>query len=308
MAAAPRAWAQVLDHDLKVSGVWAEPDPLSCPSRVCAKILAKGYDDDAVESGQVEISFQYQHVGSPKWVAIGAILVTWDEWENGLAQNQFWPSEYYSDGNGNCVEFEPAPGSYRFRATVAYLSTAGFTDGDPSNNRREGASVYSTGLSCFRLEPPSVGCGLLGKDRRGWRVWCGDRPRIPPELICQKIPDLCEPIGCDLFPEFCGAFRIDLCKFDPLCGDPGLVEVLFDASDNGLDVLVADRSGDIVARMETLRRPITVEGVTFGQRLRFHRSPGESYSLTVRPGKETGRNRTLPFPLLVRFAESGKKR
>lgn len=285
-------WAQ--GHDLVVRGVWADPSPLVCGSKVCARILAVGQMDYQFLSGQVRIRFYYRQVGGQTWNRIGEIRVVWEPWENGLVEGNFWPTES-GTSNNNCITFSPpALGDYQFRAEIV-LPTGIVDDniGDNTSAWLGDSPLYQAGERCIEVSR----CDFI-PIASGWIASCPPKDRFIPRHFCQRYPELCEWDICKQFPQFCGP--IDPCKLFPPCPWKGPIEVLFDDRINRLNFAVINGVGSIVAQAEKLRRPIREGNTTYTQRLQYVASPDEKYSFVFWPSKETKLDTSLPLPVLVR--------
>jgi hypothetical protein len=280
------------EYDIVVRGVWAKPVPLTCSSSVCVRLLSVGDDDYKLQSGQCSVHFDYRS-GEGDWISLGDVPVIWEAWEDGLVQNHFWPEDNVQSSTKNCLPLSPkSAGDYRFRAEV---KCQGIADASPADNVLESIS-YSSAESCGLVVVPP--CRVLSDGSR-FNVICGEWPPPDPCRIHPDIPGVCgRPMYCDLAPELCGP--IPFCKFSPMCGDPGPLEVLFDTRVNHLDVSIINRAGRVVEKTERLTTPITVGGGAYDQRIRFTVVAGESYGVTLMPGKGTKPNIALPFLILVR--------
>jgi len=286
------------DHDLIVRGVELirRRYPLACPSKVCALLLAMGERDYELQSGQVTISFYHQCDRGP-WIDIGEIPVTWGALEPGLAKYQSWPQG--GGQNGNCIEFTPcSAGNCRFRAEVVHPT--GIQDANPSDNTGESA-VYSIAETCSLLKcsgPCVLEVRKISEFGQGVHsLWCS--ALWPPPNLCEQYPPLCEfPNVCELFPGLCPT--ADICKFIQ-CPFPssGQIEVLFDNRVNGMNAAIVNSAGRILARGETLSRPIRERDIAYNQRLVFQVSPDQTYYLAFWPSKETKLGASLPFPMRV---------
>jgi len=290
------------DHDVVTFGTWATPQPLTCESRVCARLYSAGQDNYQIQSGQCSIHFSYQWNGGA-WTPVGDLPVVWDPWGDGLAWGEFWPSDASEEGSNNCVEFSaPKAGDYRFQAETTCL---GISDVNTADNIGQSAT-YSAAQSCISAvakDPCQLFKGRF-EGREGWRLICDDIVQIG-EAVCDKYPGLCVN-RCDLDPLSCGG-GVDLCSLSPLCHDAGPIEVLFDDRMNGLNLAVINLAGTVIAKGDTLRKPVVRDDVAYNQRIRLKVAPDETYYLAFWPGKGTKLHTNLPFPVLVQEQEADRK-
>lgn len=280
--------AQAADHDLDVTGVWAEPEALTCGSKVCARIYVAGEADNRIESGQVVIRFSAQTEGGT-WSVIGEVPVTWGPSEQGLEKEAV---------KVVCIEFNPGSSSnYQFRAEAVYPS--GTVDGYPADNTGD-SSWYTVASVCMR---PPEGCRAAYVGGR-WTVVCPvpfeGTHRPPPLDKCKVLPLLCEKHpDCAKYPWACPG--LDLCKLDPRsCGVPGPFKVFIDDRATRMNFALIDATGALKAKAEPLPKPISEGGTTYTLGLGYTASPGEKYYLVIWPTGDTKLGATLPFSVLVK--------
>ena len=140
--------SQAQDYRLEIWTVWADQNPLECPSRVSAMVLALGDKDYEIQSSEATIRFWYQKDGG-QWNRIEDLPIEWEPSDGGLYKN-VWPRDFPSAPT-NSVEFRHiGPGSYRFKAETVYPSY--ITNGVASS--QESGDYQAAGI-CVR-PPPCV--------------------------------------------------------------------------------------------------------------------------------------------------------
>jgi hypothetical protein len=281
--------ARAQDHDIHVSGVWAEPEPLECPSTVYVRLYFAGERDHIVESGDIVVTFEYELNGTGQWTPFGDLPVLRAESDISFSQGAYWPDDFDSDPN-NGVSFEPqAPGEYRFRATADY--TSGLQDGYPNDNTR---------LSNSYTAP--AGCGLDFVPIECYEWAKGTILCLNPGMI-EEAARIVREWECDRYPELpgCGGAVVDICKYVPCPLPPEeVIEVFFDDRYNGLNVAIVTERGRKVAEVERLRTPVREGGKLYTQRLQFPVTRGEGYYIAIWPGESTRLNVPLPLNMSVR--------
>jgi hypothetical protein len=301
----PKMWAQA--HDFAVIDVWAEPDPLDCPSTVSVTLLILGDLDWQFVSGAVSVDFKYQKDGGT-WQPVGSLEVTRAPSDVAFAKWQSWPASFLSHPT-NGVEFMPlGAGNYRFSADVIYPPGTPPEPGGYQRTDHLESDTYSTD-GCA----PSVGqigsdCILVQSTTPDGRAFClEDLPKLIAvgeeirDLLCDgRLPEAPQP------PECRGGIA-PICQLVPcpvLFTRP--LEILFDDRLNSLNLSIVNQDGKRVAVAERLRIPIREGERLFTKRLTFQPSRDQTYYLAFWPGTGTRRGVILPFDVRVRESRRGE--
>lgn len=288
-----------IDHDLRVSGILASPNPLECPSEILAQLLVKGTEDDSIENGDVKITVSSQLNGG-SWQNVGNILVTRNELDIPFRKDAVWPNDFDSQPN-NSIQFRPTmQGTYRFKAQLKYS-----LDQNSSNDVRE-SSAYAVNAVCW--VPPISPC-TLGWDigSRIGKIYCPGRQPPPdvckkyPQLcpfndICKKYPKLCPwPDICEKIPELCPTHSTPFCQLHPeLCPYIGKIEVLFNDQFQSLGLSILDESNRVVSSVEKLKKPIRDGKRVYTKRMIFFKEADQRYNFRVLPGGVTTEGKKFP--------------
>lgn len=287
------------EHDLRVSGILASPNPLECPSEISTQLLVKGTDDDTIENGDVQIAISSQLNGG-SWQNVGEILVTRNELDIPFRKDAVWPNDFTSQPN-NSIQFRPMmQGTYRFKGQVKYS-----LDQNSSNDFRESSS-YSVNSVCW--VPPTIPC-TLGWDMRSriGKIYCPGR-QPPPDLckkypqlcpfndICKRFPKLCPSYDiCEKIPELCPTLSTPFCQLHPeLCPYIGDIEVLFNDQFQSLGLSMLDENNRVVSSVEKLKKPIRDGNRLYTKRMTFFKEAAHRYNFRVLPGGVTTEGKKLP--------------
>lgn len=299
--------SQAQDYHFEIWTVWADQNPLACPSRVSALVLALGDKDYEIQSGEAKIRFWYQKDGGQWNQMMEELPIEWEPNEGGLykgSNRKVWPTDFPSAPT-NSVEFRhKGQGSYRFKAETVYPSY--ITNGVASS--QESGDYQAAGI-CERPPP----CVFSTTTTSGnFRVLCFNFDIKAHLAILRKLD-----LHCKLFPEspLCGGGGwgggIDPCKFGLQCPEPLVnpfpIEVLFDNRINKFNLAVIDTNGTIVAEMKQLTRPMKVSDSTYNQRLQYIARPGEEYRIIYWSSGKIKTGEQMPFPLLIRPMKPGKR-
>lgn len=288
------------DNDLILLGLSVVPNPLTptCPARLTATLLVNGDEDHTLDSGDVQIRFEWREAGTADpWSLIGFLPVTWNTASETFAMGAQWPGDFPSASGKALRWVAPSTATmFEIRGTALYTPAAGVSDGDSSNNSAKLTVDSDTSAVC--IDPDCIILPGHWHNQTLLWIWCWDE-LIPVISDPRKdLPCLLDPDCIPRWPPLCRVIPCPPC-FSGLSCPREVFRLWIEDPPDVFKVILFDHDEQIVAVSEPLKRPIREEGRTYTQVLEFIPEQGVEYYVGLEAAEKI--DSVKPHPFRVRL-------